>query len=76
MSDWSADGKTLYFTVPHENLWSVSLENGAEKPLTDLTGRRGGLGMTIATDGKFLYFSWEEDLGDIWVMDVVTDAPE
>ena len=72
-SDWSADGNTLYFAVPYDNLWSVSLENGVEKPLTDLTGRRGGLGIAIATDGEFLYFTWEEDLGDIWVMDVVTD---
>ena len=22
------------------------------------------------TDGKFIYFTWEEDHGDLWVMDV------
>ena len=69
---WSTVGDTLYFAVPTDNLWSVSVENGVEKRLTDLSGRRGTLGIAIATDGKFLYFTWEEDLGDIWVMDVVT----
>ena len=23
----------------------------------------------LATDGRYLYFRWEEELGDIWVMD-------
>jgi hypothetical protein len=26
--------------------------------------------MSLATDGEYLYFTWEEDFGDIWVMDV------
>ena len=30
----------------------------------------GGMGGP-ATDDQYLYFTWEEDLGDIWVMDVV-----
>jgi hypothetical protein len=25
----------------------------------------------LATDGKYLHFTWREDAGDIWVMDVV-----
>jgi len=39
---------------------------------TDFKGKpRGNLGcMSLATDGKYLYFTWEEDFGDIWVMDV------
>jgi hypothetical protein len=24
------------------------------------------------TDGRFVYFVWSEDLGDIWTMDVVS----
>jgi len=33
---------------------------------------RGSLGSeALATDGRYLYFAWEEDIGDIWVMDVV-----
>jgi len=27
----------------------------------------------LSTDGAYLYFTWEQDLGDIWVMDVVCD---
>ncbi len=26
-----------------------------------------------ATDGSYLYFTWQDDLGDIWVMDVVQE---
>jgi hypothetical protein len=26
--------------------------------------------MSLGTDGKYLYFTWEEDFGDIWLMDV------
>jgi hypothetical protein len=29
------------------------------------------VGNALATDGEHLYFSWREDVGDIWVMDVV-----
>ncbi len=41
----------------------------------DLTARRGvivspGSG---ASDGRFLYFAWLVEEGDIWVMDVVQD---
>ena len=41
--------------------------------MTDLTGRRGSLLESLASDGQYLYFAWHEDIGDIWVMDVVTD---
>ena len=50
------------------------LEDESERPMTDLAGRHGELGgYALATDGHYLYFAWEEDLGDIWVMDVVQD---
>jgi hypothetical protein len=39
--------------------------------LTKLEGRRGNIGDRFATDGRYLYFTWQEDDGDIWVMDVV-----
>jgi len=29
--------------------------------------------LALATDGEFLYFTWQVRLGDIWVMDVVWD---
>jgi eukaryotic-like serine/threonine-protein kinase len=67
-------GDHVYFNGIEEragNLWSVSLRDRRERPVTALVGRRGTLGiMNPATDGKFLYFSWRNDLGDIWVMDV------
>ena len=43
--------------------------------MSDLAGRRGTLGWGVATDGRFLYFSWAEETGDIWVMDVTNDGP-
>jgi hypothetical protein len=49
------------------------MEDGREYPVTDLTGRLGDQGHSIATDGEYLYFTWEEVLGDIWVMDVVRE---
>ena len=45
--------------------------------MTAFEGRRGSVtGYAYATDDQYLYFTWEEDLGDIWVMDVVTDESE
>jgi Tol biopolymer transport system component len=70
---WSPDGKVLYFPGAAEragNLWALSLEDRREYPITDLAGRRGSLQYGLATDGKYLYFLWWEDVGDIWVMDV------
>ena len=79
-SRWSPDGKEIYFVRPTDinaNIWALSLEDGREYPVTDFSGRHGGLDwFSLATDGDYLYFNWEEDLGDIWVMDVVTDASE
>jgi hypothetical protein len=55
-------------TLAHHKI----LEKIGEGVLTDLEGRRGHLGTQgLATDGRYLYFRWEEELGDIWVMDVV-----
>lgn len=71
---WSRDGKRIFFVGFGEragNIWEVPAEGGFERPLTDLAGKRGSLGSeALATDEEYLYFAWEEDLGDIWVMDV------
>ena len=76
-AQWSVDGKTLYFCGQNEradNIWALSAEDGTEYPVTDLSGRYGRLlPISLDTDGEYLYFIWAEDLGDIWVMDVVTD---
>ncbi len=74
---WSPDGKEIYFVRPTDistNIWAVSLEDGREYPVTDFSGRHGSLyEFPLATDGDYLYFTWGEDLGDIWVMDVVAE---
>ncbi|HXV59804.1 MAG TPA: protein kinase [Vicinamibacteria bacterium] len=71
---YSQDGSHVYFTGYGEragNLWEVPAEGGPERPVTDLRGKRGSLGSeSLTTDGEHLYFAWEEDIGDIWVMDV------
>jgi hypothetical protein len=41
--------------------------------VTALTGRLGNLLQSaLATDGQRLFFAWEENVGDIWVMDVTS----
>ncbi|MGH9258257.1 MAG: protein kinase domain-containing protein, partial [Vicinamibacterales bacterium] len=69
---WSANGEDIYFAPDGRNFRAFSLTNRRTRPLTDLAGRRGTLGsqQLPATDGAFLYFTWRDDLGDIWVMDV------
>ncbi len=72
---WSPDGKWIYFVgggTSSGNLWAVPAAGGQARKVTDLVGKRGTLEPSaLATDGKFLYFSWREGLGDIRVMDVV-----
>ena len=74
---WSRDGNHIFYIERYErtgNLWALALEDGSERALTDLAGRRGRVGIHgLATDGRYLYFRWQEDFGDIWVMDVVTE---
>ena len=73
---FSRDGFSIFFLGSGEragNFWVVPIDSGEERPVTDLGERRGELGSeALATDGTYLYFTWEEDIGDIWVMDVVT----
>ena len=75
---FSPDGTSIYYSDaygPQENrgLWKVALEDATLSRVTRLQGRRGKLGYVVATDGQFLYFLWREDVGDIWVMDIVTE---
>jgi hypothetical protein len=82
---FSADGRDLVYGANREGVWQLcrrpmdQLEaseervplDGTEHPVTDLKGRRGNLGWDLAADGQFVYFTWQENFGDIWVMDVV-----
>ena len=55
------------------NIWALPHSDKSERPLTDLAGKRGGLGPDgLATNGEYIHFRWKDDIGDIWVMDVVT----
>jgi Tol biopolymer transport system component len=73
---WSPDGKWIYcLRVGEEStdVWAVAVDGQAERPMTDLRGRRGSFGEmqgALAADSEYLYFIWQEDLGDIWVADV------
>jgi Tol biopolymer transport system component len=76
---FAPDGQSIYYSVitgPREkhDFWKLSLGDGKVSRLTKLEGRRGNIGYDFATDGRYLYFTWREDDGDIWVMDVATDA--
>ena len=73
---WSPDGKEFYF-MRGGNYWALSIKDGAEYPVTDLIGQRGRLYVEqLATDGKYLYFGWRDDISDIWVTDVVDENRE
>jgi Tol biopolymer transport system component len=68
---WFPDGRSIVF-VYGANLWQATVDGKAERPLTNFVGRRGYLEQDPATDGRYVYFSWREDISDIWVMDVVS----
>jgi Tol biopolymer transport system component/serine/threonine protein kinase len=74
---WSRDGKKIYFIGSGDgadNLWELSVEDRAVRPITELAGKRGNMGLVaLATDGRYLFFTWEEDIGDLWVMESSTD---
>ena len=76
-SRWSPDGKKIYFIGSGDgagNLWELSVEDGVVRPVTELVGKHGDLGLfALATDGRQLFFTWEEDKGDLWVMESSTD---
>ena len=72
---WSLDGRIIYYvTQDLDDIWSVVVADGSTKKMTDLRGRPRQLGsLALATDGKHLYFTLRQDVGDIWTMDVVTE---
>ena len=76
-SRWSRDGRRIYFKGAGDragDMWEVQRDGSGARPVTDLAGRPGLLGYEPpTTDGTHLYFIWVEDLGDIWVMDVVQE---
>jgi Tol biopolymer transport system component len=74
----SRDGRSVFYSVvvgPREqqDLWRLSLADGAISRLTQLEGRRGRIGYYYVADASNLYFTWSEHDGDIWVADLVAD---
>jgi Tol biopolymer transport system component len=70
---WPPTGDTVYFAARREgrgNLYAKEFGSSVDRQLTDFAGRPGYLGSLDDTDGEFLYFTWSEDHGDLWVMDV------
>ncbi|MFC1629465.1 hypothetical protein ACFL3H_10210, partial [Gemmatimonadota bacterium] len=67
-SQKSPDRKTIY-SVRGADIYEVSVEGDNERQLTDFS-EKYGLIRSITTDGKYLYFVWKEETGDIYVMDV------
>jgi len=75
---WSPGRDKLYYVAQREgrgNLCEKRFGGRAERPLTDFAGRPGSLDDLWGTDGEFLYFTWSEDFGDLWVMDVDLSEP-
>jgi Tol biopolymer transport system component len=72
---WSRfDGRIYYkgSVIGPRDILSIDPDNPRPTPVTDLQGRRGSPGTQPPCPAdKFLYFTWREDLADIWVMDVV-----
>ena len=63
----------VYFVARREgqvNQYERETGTTAERQLTDFVGKPGSLASLDDTDGEFLYFTWREDHGDLWVMDV------
>jgi Tol biopolymer transport system component len=70
---WDPAGTRLFFSTPgpDQRVYSIAEDGTGERVVASFTGRRGVLGPnSLSTDGHYLYFTWEEDLGDIWTMDV------
>ena len=72
---WSTDGQRLFVWkrgAQSANIWSQSVRDGSMRAMTDLAGKYGvEWSFDLAADDNYLYFAWQEDIGDIWVMDVV-----
>jgi len=73
---WAPDGELIYYVGRGEHsdrLWALSPSDGQEYVVADLSGRWGRLAFEMTTDGSNLYFAWRADIGEIWVMDIITE---
>jgi eukaryotic-like serine/threonine-protein kinase len=75
---WSGDGTRMYFPGIQRgsnDLWEMTLSDRRERRLTRFIQRTGRLGeLALAASKTHVYFTWRQDVGDIWVMDVVSGS--
>jgi Tol biopolymer transport system component len=69
------DGRLVIYQAIREGIpgfSAIMLGKPGEVRLAELTNSRGTLGASaLATDGKFIYFQWQETTGDLWVAELV-----
>ena len=69
---WSRDQQDVFFIRSSQSgrgIWRVRVADGQTRSVTDFSDRRGSVGsFALATDGRFIYFTWEERLQDLWAM--------
>ena len=69
---WSPDGKRIYFMSELDDALRVlTLDGSPERQVTRFSGRPGRMGDGLAVTDRYIYFTWSNDLGDIWVADIV-----
>ncbi len=75
---FSPDGRRLYVSNIADggtgNVWEIvpDTASASARAVTNLAGRPGGLQqLGLATDGQHIYFTWMNDIGDVWVADLV-----
>ena len=73
---WSLDGRYLIIRSAADQISRVETKPGAtSQVVVDLSGRQGSLGIyNTPSDGKYIYFIWEENLGDIWTMTIASSG--
>jgi Tol biopolymer transport system component len=75
---WSPDAQAIHVSDV-TGLRAVTVADSRVRSTMSFKGRHGTLVPTSASavsrDGRFVYFIWREDQGDIWLMDVVRGGP-
>jgi Tol biopolymer transport system component/predicted Ser/Thr protein kinase len=74
---WHPDGRRVYLSQIRRStgtIWELDTSSREARAVTDLTGRPGNLhALCLATDGETLFFGWDEDMGDLWIVDLETE---
>lgn len=73
---WTPDGRSILYRAQPSAIHIIDASGTSQsRLLVDLSGRPGDMGLYgTPTDGRFVYFTWNDDLGDIWVMDAASSA--